>query len=329
MEVYSADSKRYERMIYRRCGESGIRMPVMSLGMWHNFGSVDRYENSREMVLGAFDMGITYFDLANNYGPEPGSAEETMGEILKKDLMPYRDEILIATKAGYYMWPGPYGEWGSKKNLLASLDQSLKRMNLEYVDIFYHHRPDPNTPLEETVEALEQAVRSGKALYVGISNYDSEDTIKIVKLLADRKIHCLVHQFKYSMIERSNKKVQEGLTGWKIGGVAFSPLAQGILTGKYMNGIPEDSRAASASQFLNENNITSSVIEITKKLTKIAQDRGQTLSQMALSWILNHEGMTSVILGASRLSQLEQNVKALDNLEFTGQELADIEQILQ
>lgn len=327
--MYRAESTRYEQMKYRRCGESGIKMPVMSLGMWHNFGSADCYENSREMALGAFDMGITCFDLANNYGPAAGSAEETMGRILNQDLGAYRDELFIATKAGYEMWPGPYGDWGSKKYLLASLDQSLKRMDLEYVDVFYHHRPDPDTPLEETVEALEQAVKSGKALYVGISNYNAADTERIVRALAERKIHCLVHQFRYSMLERGNQEVLDGLSQWKMGGVIFSPLAQGILTGKYINGIPGDSRAAGASQFLSANNITGSVVDITRKLTKIAGERGQTLAQMALAWILSYESVTSVILGASRLSQLRENVKALENMEFSDRELAEIEKILK
>lgn len=326
---YQAENTRYETMKYRRCGASGLMLPTMSLGMWHNFGSVDRYENSREMLLGAFDMGITYFDLANNYGPVAGSAEETMGKVLKEDLASYRDEIVIATKAGYEMWPGPYGNFGSKKSLLASLDQSLNRMGLDYVDIFYHHRPDPETPLEETAEALIQAVRSGKALYVGISNYNKEQTDKMVKLLAEKGIHCLVHQFRYSMIERGNEEVLFKLPDWKMGGVAFSPLAQGILTGKYINGIPETSRAAGASQFLNANNITGSVVEITKALTEVAAERGQSLSQMALAWLLHHEQLTSVILGASRLEQLQENVQAMNNMEFSKEELDRIEKILQ
>lgn len=327
--MYRAKETRYEEMKYRRCGKSGLLLPVMSLGMWHNFGSVNCYENSREMLLGAFDMGITYFDLANNYGPAAGSAEETFGKVITEELAPYRDEIVVATKAGYYMWPGPYGEWGSKKSMLASLDQSLKRMKLEYVDIFYHHRPDPDTPLEETAEALEQAVRSGKALYVGISNYNKEETDRMVRILNEKGIHCLVHQFRYSMIERSNQEVLDHLTDWGMGGVAFSPLAQGILTGKYINGIPDDSRAVSTSQFLNANDITESVTELTRKLTVIAERRGQSLAQMSLAWALHQENMTSVILGASRLSQLQENVRALKNPDFTEEELKEIDEILR
>lgn len=316
-------------MKYRRCGKSGLLLPVMSLGMWHNFGSIDSFENSKGMLLGAFDMGITYFDLANNYGPVAGSAEETFGKVITEELSAYRDELIVATKAGYYMWPGPYGEWGSKKNILASLDQSLKRMKLDYVDIFYHHRPDPDTPLEETAEALEQAVRSGKALYVSISNYNKEDTEKMVDILKAKGIHCLVHQFKYSMIEKTNQDVLDSLDEWGIGGVAFSPLAQGILTGKYINGIPEGSRAASTSQFLRENDITDSVVDITRKLSVIAENRGQSLAQMSLAWALNHKNMTSLILGASRLSQLQENVSAIRNLEFTKDELEEINRILK
>lgn len=326
---YQAKKIRYEEMKYRRCGASGLLLPVMSLGMWHNFGSVDCYENSREMLLGAFDMGITYFDLANNYGPVPGSAEETMGKVLKDELSAYRDEIIIATKAGYEMWDGPYGNYGSKKSLLASLDQSLKRMGLEYVDIFYHHRPDPETPLEETAEALIQAVHSGKALYVGISNYNKEQTDRMVNLLKEKGVHCLIHQFRYSMIERGNKEVLSNLSKWNIGGVAFSPLAQGILTGKYIDGIPQNSRAAGTSKFLNENNITSSVVEITKELSKIAQERGQSLAQMSLAWLLHYDQMTSVILGASHLKQLQENVQAMHNMKFSQEELKRIEDILQ
>lgn len=327
--IYKANNTRYNEMKYRRCGKSGLLLPVMSLGMWHNFGSIDSFENSKGMLLGAFDMGITYFDLANNYGPVAGSAEETFGKVITEELSAYRDELIVATKAGYYMWPGPYGEWGSKKNILASLDQSLKRMKLDYVDIFYHHRPDPDTPLEETAEALEQAVRSGKALYVSISNYNKEDTEKMVDILKAKGIHCLVHQFKYSMIEKTNQDVLDSLDEWGIGGVAFSPLAQGILTGKYINGIPEGSRAASTSQFLRENDITDSVVDITRKLSVIAENRGQSLAQMSLAWALNHKNMTSLILGASRLSQLQENVSAIRNLEFTKDELEEINRILK
>lgn len=325
---YLANENRYNKMQYRRCGKSGLLLPVVSLGLWHNFGSINSYENSKGMVLGSFDLGITHFDLANNYGPAPGSAESTFGKIINEELKPYRDEIVVSSKAGYFMWEGPYGEWGSKKNLIASIDQSLKRLQLDYVDIFYHHRPDPNTPIEETVEALEQIVRSGKALYVGISNYSVEQTEEITKLLLDRKIHCLVHQMKYSMIEKGNLDVVENLDKWGMGGVAFSPLAQGILSGKYINGIPEDSRAKGTSQFLNENNITNDVTEITKKLTKIADNRNQSLSQMALAWVLNYENMTSVIIGASKYSQIEENVNSINNLTFTSDEIKAINEIL-
>lgn len=325
---YQAKKTRYETMKYRRCGESGLLLPVMSLGMWHNFGSADPYEKSKEILLGAFDMGMTYFDLANNYGPQAGSAEETLGKILKEELSSYRDEMIIATKAGYEMWPGPYGNFGSKKSLIASLDQSLHRMGVDYVDIFYHHRPDPETPLEETVEALVQAVKSGKALYVGISNYNRTQTDRMVKILADNGVHCLVHQFRYSMIDRENEEVLLNLSDWHMGGVAFSPLAQGILTGKYINGIPTDSRAAGTSQFLDADSITESAVKITKDLTKIAEERGQNLSQMALAWLLHYEQMTSVILGVSRLEQLEENVQAIHNIEFSEEELEHIKLIL-
>lgn len=325
---YIADENRYKSMEYRRCGRSGLLLPVISLGLWHNFGSINSYENSKEMLLGSFDLGITHFDLANNYGPVPGSAESTFGKIINEELKPYRDEMVITSKAGYFMWEGPYGEWGSKKNLIASINQSLKRMQLDYVDIFYHHRPDPNTPIEETVEALEQIVRSGKALYVGISNYNVEQTEKITKLLSEKRIHCLVHQMKYSMIVKDNVDVIENLNKWGMGGVAFSPLAQGILSGKYINGIPEDSRVKSTSQFLNENNITNDVTEITKKLIKIAEARNQTLSQMALAWILHHENITSVIIGASKYSQIKENVAAINNLTFSNDELKTIDEII-
>ena len=317
-------------MKYKRCGKSGILLPRISLGLWQNFGGSNVFENSREMVLGAFDRGITHFDLANNYGPPAGSAEETFGQILAKDLKPYRDELIISSKAGYYMWPGPYGEWGSKKNLVASLDQSLKRMGLEYVDIFYHHRPDPDTPLEETMDALAHIVRQGKALYVGISNYKAEDAKKAIHILKDMGVHCLIHQPRYSMFDRW---VEDGLLDVLdeegVGAIAFSPLAQGLLTNKYFNGIPSDSRAGGPSVFLRPESVTDEKIEKAKKLNEIAKTRGQSLAQLALSWVLRRKEITSVIIGASRLSQIDDNIGALNNLEFTSDELNAIEEILK
>ncbi len=326
---YIANEKRYEKMEYRRCGNSGLLLPVVSLGLWHNFGSIDSYENSKNMLLGAFDYGINHFDIANNYGPVHGSAEETFGKIINEELKNYRDEIVVTTKAGYGMWPGPYGDWGSKKYLISSCDQSLKRLKLDYVDIFYHHRPDPKTPIEETVDALEQIVRSGKALYVGISNYNLEQTERIVSELKSRGVRCLVHQMKYSMIDRSQESVIDNLDKFGMGGVAFCPLAQGILSGKYIDGIPQDSRAASTNKFLNENNITSDIVEITKKLKAIADERGQTLAQMSLAWVLSHKNMTSAIIGASKLSQIDDNVGVINNLEFSDEEKAMINSILK
>lgn len=328
--MYIANEKRYETMKYKRCGKSGILLPRISLGLWQNFGGSNVFENSREMVLGAFDRGITHFDLANNYGPPAGSAEETFGQILAKDLKPYRDELIISSKAGYYMWPGPYGEWGSKKNLVASLDQSLKRMGLEYVDIFYHHRPDPDTPLEETMDALAHIVRQGKALYVGISNYKAEDAKKAIHILKDMGVHCLIHQPRYSMFDRW---VEDGLLDVLdeegVGAIAFSPLAQGLLTNKYFNGIPSDSRAGGPSVFLRPESVTDEKIEKAKKLNEIAKTRGQSLAQLALSWVLRRKKITSVIIGASRLSQIDDNIGALNNLEFTSDELNAIEEILK
>ncbi len=328
--MYIANEKRYETMKYKRCGKSGILLPRISLGLWQNFGGSNVFENSREMVLGAFDRGITHFDLANNYGPPAGSAEETFGQILAKDLKPYRDELIISSKAGYYMWPGPYGEWGSKKNLVASLDQSLKRMGLEYVDIFYHHRPDPDTPLEETMDALAHIVRQGKALYVGISNYKAEDAKKAIHILKDMGVHCLIHQPRYSMFDRW---VEDGLLDVLdeegVGAIAFSPLAQGLLTNKYFNGIPSDSRAGGPSVFLRPESVTDEKIEKAKKLNEIAKNRGQSLAQLALSWVLRRKEITSVIIGASRLSQIDDNIGALNNLEFTSDELNAIEEILK
>ncbi len=327
--MYKANENRYDNMKYRRCGNSGLMLPGISLGLWHNFGGTKPFENSREMILGSFDMGITHFDLANNYGPPIGSAEETFGNILDKDLRPYRDELVISTKAGYRMWEGPYGEWGSKKYLISSLDQSLKRMNLDYVDIFYSHRPDPNTPFEETCDALAQAVKSGKALYVGISNYTPEQTAEMYKLLKDRGITLLIHQPSYSML---NRWIEDGLLDVvrekQIGTIAFSPLAQGLLTNRYFSGIPADSRAGGASVFLSEKNITPELLEKTQKLNAIAENRCQTLAQMAISWILKDEAMTSVIIGASSLKQIKENVLALDKIEFSKEELEQIDKIL-
>lgn len=328
MSNYLPDKTRYEKMKYNRCGRSGLLLPALSLGFWHNFGDASSFENQREIVRYAFDLGITHFDLANNYGPPEGSAEENFGRILRKDLKPYRDELVISTKAGYYMWEGPYGDWGSKKYLIASLDQSLKRMGLEYVDIFYHHRPDPNTPLEETMEALAQAVKQGKALYAGISNYNPEQTRKASELLRQMGTKCLVHQPSYSMLNRwIENGLQQVLEEEGIGSVVFSPLAQGLLTSRYLNGIPEDSRAMK-SRFLKKDDITEELIGKIGKLNRIAQRRGQSMAQMALSWVLRDGKVTSAIIGASRKEQLAENVKALDNLSFSQEELKEIDDIL-
>lgn len=327
---YLPSNSRYQSMQYRRSGRSGLKLPAVSLGLWHNFGGVDVYENSRAMVLRAFDLGITHFDLANNYGPPPGSAEETFGQILAKDLRPYRDELMISSKAGYFMWEGPYGEWGSRKYLISSLDQSLKRMGLEYVDIFYHHRPDPETPLEETMQALDFAVRSGRALYVGISNYPAERAREAAQILRSLGTPCLIHQPKYSMFERW---VEDGLLQTLkeegIGCIAFSPLAQGLLTDKYLGGIPEGSRASKAHGFLKPAHITDDKIAKVQKLNALAQRRGQTLAQMALAWVLRHQEMTSVLIGASKVSQIEDAVGMLNKVEFSNDELQQIENILK
>ena len=328
--TYSPLESRYQSMQYRRSGRSGIKLPVVSLGLWHNFGGVDVYKNSREMVLHAFDLGITHFDLANNYGPPPGSAEETFGQILEKDLRPYRDELFISSKAGYYMWEGPYGEWGSRKYLVSSLDQSLKRMGLQYVDLFYHHRPDPGTPLEETMQALDFIVRSGRALYVGISNYPADKAREASRILKSLGTPCLIHQPKYSMFERW---VEDGLLQTLkeegIGCIAFSPLAQGLLTDRYLQGIPEGSRASKAHGFLKPAHITDDKIAIVQKLNALAQKRGQTLAQMALAWVLRHEEMTSVLIGASKVSQIDDAVGILNRLEISAGELQEIEDILK
>lgn len=326
---YIADRERYTQMSYRRCGKSGLRLPIVSLGLWHNFGGVDVFENGRKIVLTAFDRGITHFDLANNYGPPPGSAEENFGVILKKDLHPYRDELIISTKAGYLMWPGPYGEWGSRKYLLSSLDQSLKRMGLDYVDIFYSHRPDPDTPLEETMSALAQAVRSGKALYVGLSNYGPQETAEATTILKDMGVRCLIHQPKYSMFHRLPELgLLDVLFRKGVGCIPFSPLAQGLLTSRYLDGIPTDSRAAKSHGFLQLSQVTPDAVQKAKELQKLADERQQTLSQMALAWLLRHEVVTSVLIGASSVEQLNDNLGVLTNYKFTETELSRIESIL-
>ncbi len=327
---YKASDDRYEnKTAYRRCGRSGLRLPAISLGLWHNFGGVDVFENGRAMVRYAFDQGITHFDLANNYGPPPGSAEENFGVMMQKDLRPYRHELVISTKAGYLMWPGPYGEWGSRKYLLTSLEQSLKRMKLDYVDIFYSHRPDPDTPLEETMMALDQAVRSGKALYAGISNYPAELTAKAAAILRQLGTPCLIHQPKYSMFERW---VENGLLDTVekegIGVIAFSPLAQGLLTDRYLNGIPEGSRASKSWGFLRPEQVAPA-IEKVKKLNAIAMERGQSLAQMAIAWLLKDKRVTSVLIGASSVAQLKDNLAASANLSFTDEELKKISEILK
>jgi len=324
------DQNRYDKMTYSRCGKSGLLLPKISLGLWHNFADVDVYENSKDMVLRAFDLGITHFDLANNYGPPPGSAEQTFGKILKQELHAYRDQMVITSKAGYLMWPGPYGEWGSRKYLISSCDQSLKRLGLDYVDVFYSHRPDPDTPLEETMMALDQIVRSGKALYAGISNYDPVQSQKAFDILKSLGTPCLVHQPSYSMF---NRWVEDGLLDVLeengVGSVVFSPLFQGLLTDKYLNGIPEDSRAAKSHGFLQSSQITSDKIEKVKALNEIAKERGQKMSQLALSWVLRDDRVTSVIIGASKVSQIEDAVGILDKLDFTSDELNRIENILK
>lgn len=326
---YTANDNRYQEMVYRRCGKSGIRLPALSLGLWHNFGDVDDEAVYRKTLRTAFDLGITHFDLANNYGPPPGSAEINFGKILKEDFTAYRDELIISTKAGYYMWPGPYGEWGSKKNLIASLDQSLKRMQLEYVDIFYHHRPDPDTPLEETMAALDLIVRQGKALYVGLSNYKSAEATQAFAILKELGTPCLIHQPKYSMFERwvETDGLLDVLEVNGVGCIPFSPLAQGLLTNKYLHGIPEGSRATKGV-FLRKEQITEEVLIKVEALNAIAADRNQSLAQMALAWLLKDERVTSVLIGASSPAQLIDSVACLGNLVFTGDELTEIENIL-
>ncbi|SDT00606.1 L-glyceraldehyde 3-phosphate reductase [Paenibacillaceae bacterium GAS479] len=327
--TYTPSSGRYETMKYNRTGRSGLKLPAISLGLWHNFGGNDRYENSRAMVRRAFDLGITHFDLANNYGPPPGSAEENFGRILKQDLAPYRDELILSTKAGYYMWPGPYGEWGSRKSVLSSLDQSLKRMGVDYVDIFYHHRPDPDTPLEETMRALDHAVRSGKALYVGLSNYSAEGTREASSILKQLGTPCLIHQPSYSMFNRwIEDGLQDVLDEEGIGSIVFSPLAGGMLSDRYLGGIPADSRAGGPSVFLNKDHITEARLAKIQELNELAQQRGQSLASMALAWTLRGGRVTSALIGASRVEQIEDNIRALDNLEFSAKELQVIDDIV-
>ncbi|MCT2342979.1 L-glyceraldehyde 3-phosphate reductase [Niallia taxi] len=326
---YQASENRYESMKYNRTGNSGLLLPAISLGLWHNFGGVDTYENGRAILRKAFDLGITHFDLANNYGPPPGSAEEMFGKMLQADFAPYRDEMVISTKAGYHMWPGPYGDWGSKKYLVSSLDQSLKRMGLDYVDVFYSHRPDPNTPLEETMAALDLVVRQGKALYVGVSNYSAEQTAAAVEILNRLGTPLLIHQPKYSLLERwVEDGLQDVLEQNGVGSIAFCPLAQGLLTSKYANGIPENSRAKKPSSFLSEAQVTQDVVNRVIKLNEIAANRGQSLAQMSLAWVLRNGKVTSALIGASRVSQVEENVAALANLEFSNEELSSIDNIL-
>jgi len=327
--VYQASSNRYASMKYNRVGRSGLKIPAVSLGLWHNFGGNDTFENGRALVRHAFDLGITHFDLANNYGPPPGSAEEMFGRLLATDMKPYRDEMIISTKAGYGMWEGPYGDFGSRKYLLASLDQSLKRMGLDYVDIFYHHRPDPDTPLEETMGALDHAVRSGKALYVGISNYRAPQAKEAIAILKQLGTPLLIHQPRYSMFDRwIEDGLQDVLEEGGVGSIVFSPLEQGLLTNKYLGGIPQDSRAAGASVFLNEGSLTVEKLDKVRRLNDIAAVRGQSLAQMALAWVLRGERVTSVLIGASKVSQLDDNIAMLSGLDFSAEELARIEEIL-
>ncbi|HHQ6624721.1 L-glyceraldehyde 3-phosphate reductase [Serratia fonticola] len=327
--VYQAEPARYQNMEYRRCGRSGLQLPAVSLGMWHNFGDSTLYDNARNLVHRAFDLGITHFDLANNYGPPPGSAEENFGRILHQDLQPYRDELIISSKAGYTMWPGPYGDWGSKKYLIASLNQSLQRMRLDYVDIFYHHRPDPDTPLEETMAALDLIVRQGKALYVGLSNYPAERARQAFAILQQLGTPCVIHQPKYSMFERwVEPELLDTLEEHGVGSIAFSPLAGGILTDRYLQGIPPDSRAASGSRSLTPEQITETKLQKVRQLNALAEQRGQKLSQMALAWVLRNDRVTSVLIGASKVSQIEDAVGMLANRKFSAEEIAKIEQIL-
>lgn len=327
--MYLPQDTRYEKMKYRRTGQSGVLLPEVSLGLWHNFGGVDTFENARAMARFAFDQGITHFDLANNYGPPPGSAEDCFGEILKKDFINLRDELIISTKAGYRMWPGPYGEWGSKKYLISSLDQSLKRMNIDYVDIFYSHRPDPHTPMEETMAALFQIVKSGKALYVGLSNYSAEETSIAISILKEYKIHCLIHQPKYSMFVRdAERELFNVLSKEGVGCIPYSPLAQGLLTNRYLDGIPEKSRAALEHGFLKKEEVSSDKLEKVRLLNSLAVQRGQSIAQLALSWILLKPEVTSVLVGASSVTQLNDNLQCIHNTQFESDELEYIENVL-
>jgi L-glyceraldehyde 3-phosphate reductase len=328
--TYVAAPARYDSMPYRRCGRSGLRLPALSLGLWHNFGGERGLAVQRDILLRAFDLGVVHFDLANNYGPPPGAAEENFGRVIASDLRRYRDEFVVSTKAGYLMWPGPYGEWGSRKGLLASLDQSLGRMGLDHVDVFYSHRPDPDTPLEETMGALDTAVRQGKALYAGVSNYSPEQTLEAARILRGMGTPLLIHQPSYSMF---NRWVEDGLLDVLdevgAGSIAYSPLAQGLLTDRYLNGVPEGSRAAGSSPFLSAEGITDTVLERMRGLNEIAGRRGQTLAQMALAWVLRGGRVTSAVVGASSVAQLENNVAAVDNLEFSTEELAEIDRYAQ
>jgi L-glyceraldehyde 3-phosphate reductase len=327
---YQPSSTRYDEMVYNRCGKSGLKLPAISLGLWQNFGGINSFENSRAIVRRAFDMGVTHFDLANNYGPPAGSAEEAFCLILEKDFSGLRDELVISSKAGYYMWPGPYGEWGSRKYLVSSLDQSLKRMGLDYVDIFYSHRPDPDTPLEETMGALDYIVRSGRALYVGISNYKAEEARKAATILRELGTPCLIHQPRYNMLDRWIEKDLEKVLGDEgIGCIVFSPLAQGLLTDRYLNGIPESSRAAGPVGFLKKTDVNEEVVEKVRKLNKLAERRGQSMAQMALAWVLRNPVITAALMSASSVKQLEDNVATIKHLAFSSEELNEIESILE
>jgi L-glyceraldehyde 3-phosphate reductase len=329
MHAYVPNEARYASMTYRRCGRSGLKLPAISLGLWHNFGGVDSLDDARAMLRRAFDLGITHFDLANNYGPPPGSAEENFGRLLREDFARHRDELIISTKAGYLMWPGPYGEWGSRKYLIASLDQSLRRMGLEYVDIFYSHRPDPETPFEETMQALDQIVRSGKALYAGISSYSADQTRQASRILRELGSPCLIHQPRYSMFNRS---IEDGLLGVLneegIGCIPFSPLAQGLLTNRYLNGIPSGSRASKPHGFLKPGQITDDKLQKVRQLDELARIRGQSLAQMALAWVLRFREVTSALIGASSVAQVDDGIGALSNLSFSQEEYLTIDRIL-
>jgi L-glyceraldehyde 3-phosphate reductase len=327
---YHPHESRYETMEYRRCGRSGLKLPAISLGLWHNFGDSTRVDNSRALLRHAFDRGITHFDLANNYGPPPGSAEENFGRIMREDFHAYRDELVISTKAGYTMWDGPYGDWGSRKYLISSLDQSLKRMGLEYVDIFYHHRPDPETPLEETMRALDHVVRQGKALYAAISNYPADRAAEAIAILRDLGTPCLIHQPRYSLFERTPEQGLLNVLGEQgVGTIAFSPLAGGVLTDRYLQGVPDDSRAASGSRFLNSDQLTAEKMAKVERLQAIAVERGQKLAQMALAWVLRHQQVTSVLIGASKTAQIDDAVDMLTNQHFSADELQRIEEALK